>query len=52
MNIFNLKRVKIIIKNINVSNIVKIKGYYYRAKHKMQIIKLSFNINHLTIITL
>ncbi len=52
MNIYNFKRVKIIIKNVIISKIVKIKGYYYKAKHKMQIINLSFNINHLAIITL
>ncbi len=50
VNICNLQRDIIINKNIIESKIVNIRGYYYKAKHKMQIINLSFIVNHLVII--
>ena len=45
--IFNLYRDIIITINITNSKTVKAMGYYYKAKHKIHIINLSFNINHL-----
>ncbi len=50
VNICNLQRDIIIDKNIIESKTVKIRGCFYKAKHKMQIINLSFIVNHLVII--